>query len=51
MFANRLPRDQEIVDALGFKHKIPGRKTIVERVSDKIQAIIEASIEGMSGSV
>lgn len=50
-FANRLPRDQEIVNALGFKPKILERKTILERVADKIQMFINTFIEGMGGSV
>ncbi len=35
-FANRLPREQEIVSALNFKPKILQRKSIIERVADKI---------------
>ncbi len=50
-FASRLPRDQEIVNALGFKPKILERKSILERVADKIQAFIDTFIEGMGGSV
>jgi len=50
-FANRLPRDQEIVDSLSFKPKILERKSILERVGDKIQAFINTYIEGMGGSV
>ncbi len=50
-FANRLPRDQEIVEALAFKPKILARKTILQRVSDKIQDFIHTFIEGMGGSV
>ncbi len=51
VFANRLPRDQEIVEALSFKPKILERKTILERVADKIQTFISTFIEGMGGSV
>jgi type I restriction enzyme R subunit len=51
VFENRLPRDQEIVDALSFKPKILDRKTILERVADKIQAFVDTFIEGMGGSV
>ncbi|MDI1293445.1 MAG: type I restriction endonuclease subunit R [Methylobacter sp.] len=50
-FANRLPREQEIVSALSFKPKILQRKSIVARVADKIQAFINTYIEGMGGSV
>ncbi|MDO9168321.1 MAG: type I restriction endonuclease subunit R [Methylobacter sp.] len=50
-FANRLPREQEIVSALSFKPKILQRKSIVERVADKIQVFINTFIEGMGGSV
>jgi type I restriction enzyme R subunit len=51
VFANRLPRDQEIVKALSFQPKILERKSILERVADKIQAFINTYIEGMGGSV
>jgi type I restriction enzyme R subunit len=51
VFANRLPRDQEIVEALSFKPKILERKSILERVADKIQIFINTFIEGMGGSV
>lgn len=51
VFANRLPRDQEIANALGFKPKILERKSILERVADKIQTFINTFIEGMGGSV
>lgn len=51
VFANRLPRDQEIVEALSFKPKILERKTILDRVADKIQIFINTFIEGMGGSV
>ena len=50
-FANRLPREQEIVSALSFKPKILQRKSIIERVKDKILAFIDTFIEGMGGSV
>ncbi len=50
-FANRLPRDQEIVDSLNFKPKILERKPVIERVADKIKAFIDTFIEGMGGSV
>lgn len=51
VFANRLPRDQEIVDSLSFKPKILERKPIIDRVADKIQTFINTFIEGMGGSV
>jgi hypothetical protein len=50
-FANRLPSEQEIVSALSFKPKILQRKSIIERVADKIKAFIDTFIEGMGGSV
>ena len=50
-FANRLPREQEIVEALSFKPKILERKPILERVADKIQQFINTFVEGMGGSV
>ena len=50
-FANRLPRDQEIVDTLNFKPKILERKPIIERVADKIKSFIDTFVEGMGGSV
>jgi len=50
-FANRLPRDQEIVKALNFQPKILERKSILERIADKIQDFINTYIEGMGGSV
>lgn len=49
-FANRLPRDQEIVDSFTFKPKILERKSILERVSTKIQDFITTFIDGMGGS-
>jgi type I restriction enzyme R subunit len=51
VFANRLPRDQEIVESLSFKPKILERKSILERIGDKIQAFIHTYVEGMGGSV
>ncbi len=50
-FANRFPREQEIVTALSFKPKILERKPIIERVGDKIKAFIDTFIEGMGGSI
>lgn len=50
-FANRLPRDQEIVDTLNFKSRILERKPIIERVADKIKSFIDTFVEGMGGSV
>jgi type I restriction enzyme R subunit len=51
VFANRLPRDHEIVKALNFQPKILERKSVLERVTDKIQLFINTFIEGMGGSV
>lgn len=51
VFANRLPREQEIINALSFKPKILQRRSIIERVTDKIQAFIDTFVEGMGGSV
>jgi type I restriction enzyme R subunit len=51
VFANRLPRDHEIVAALNFQPKILERKSILERVADKIRGFIDTFIEGMGGSV
>ncbi|MDO8262013.1 MAG: type I restriction endonuclease subunit R [Gallionella sp.] len=51
VFANRMPRDQEIVEALSFKPKILERQSILERIADKIQAFIDTFVEGMGGSV
>ena len=51
VFANRLPREEEIVKALTFKPKILERKNVIARVKDKITAFIETFVEGMGGSV
>ena len=51
VFANRLPRDQEIVESLSYKPKILDRKTILERVGEKIIAFVNTYVEGMGGSV
>ena len=51
VFANRLPREEEIVQALTFKPKILERKGVIARVKDKIIAFIETFVEGMGGSV
>lgn len=50
-FANRLPREQEIVNSLNFKPKILERKTTIDRVSEKIKLFIDTFIEGMGGTV
>lgn len=50
-FANRMPREQEIVDSLNFKPKIRERKPIIERVGERIKSFIDTFIEGMGGSV
>jgi len=51
VFANRLPREEEVVKGLTFKPKILERKGIIARVKDKITAFIETFVEGMGGSV
>ena len=51
VFANRLPREQEIVEALAFKPKILERKRVITRIADKIKAFIDTFVEGMGGSV
>ena len=48
-FANRLPREQEIVGTLTYKPKILERKSILQRVAEKIRAFIDTFIEGMGG--
>ena len=50
-FANRLPRLQEIKDALNYQPKVLERKSILERVADKIENFISTFVEGMGGSV
>ena len=50
-FANRLPRDHEIVNSLNFKPKILERKPVIERVADKIKSFIDTFVEGKGGSV
>ncbi|QDC99783.1 type I restriction endonuclease subunit R [Candidatus Methylopumilus planktonicus] len=51
VFANRLPRQQEIVDSLNFQPKILERKTLLERITLKIEEFITTFIDGMGGSV
>ena len=51
VFANRLPREEEVVKTLTFKPKILERKGLIARVKDKITAFIETFMEGMGGSV
>jgi type I restriction enzyme R subunit len=51
LFANRLPLGQDIINSLEFQPKILERKTIIERVADKIKAFIDTFIEGMGGIV
>jgi type I restriction enzyme, R subunit len=50
-FTNRLPRDEEIIDALNFKPRILQRKPILERVKDKITTFIDTFIEGLGGII
>ena len=49
-FYNRLPKSQDIGNALSFKPKILERKTILQRVGDKIQDFINTFIDGMGGA-
>ncbi len=49
-FYNRLPKQQDIGNALSFKPKILERKTILQRVGDKIQDFINTFIDGMGGA-
>jgi type I restriction enzyme R subunit len=51
VFANRLPRHQEIVDSLNFQPMILERKTLLERITLKIEEFITTFIDGMGGSV
>ena len=46
-FCNRLPKQQDIDNALSFKPKILERKTILQRVGVKIQDFIHTFIDGM----
>lgn len=48
-FANRLPREQEIVSSLTYKPKILERKPVLVRIAEKIQEFIDTFIEGMGG--
>lgn len=50
-FASRLPRQQEIKDALNYQPRVLERKSILGRVAEKIQDFISTFIEGMGGSV
>ncbi|PZV13544.1 MAG: deoxyribonuclease HsdR [Pseudanabaena sp.] len=50
-FANRLPREQEIISALNFKPKILERKATIDRISEKTKLFIDTFIEGMGGTV
>lgn len=51
VFANRLPRLQEVKDVLTFQPKILERKNILNRVSAKIEQFMTTFIDGMGGSV
>jgi type I restriction enzyme R subunit len=50
-YYNRMPRPQEIKEALRYQPRVLERKTILGRVAEKIQAFIDTFIEGMGGSV
>ena len=50
-YYNRLPRPHEIKEALSYKPRVLERKTILDRVADRIQDFIDTFIEGMGGSV
>jgi type I restriction enzyme R subunit len=45
-FYNRLPKSQDIGNALSFKPKILERKTILQRVGDKIQDFLIRLLKG-----
>ena len=47
LFEQRLPREQEIVEALTFQPKILERQSIIKRVSEKVKAFIDTFYEGM----
>jgi type I restriction enzyme R subunit len=47
VFVQRLPRDQEIVDALDFTPRILERKNIVQRIAAKIKIFVDTFYEGM----
>lgn len=49
LFTERTPLPDEIVEMLATKPKILERKTIVERVTNKILNFVETYITGMSG--
>lgn len=46
-----MPHQHEIFSAIEFKPLIKERKSILERVGDKIQTFINTFIEGMGGSI
>ncbi|WON76497.1 hypothetical protein [Serratia sp. UGAL515B_01] len=46
-FANRLPRDQKIIDALNQKPRILERKGVLARVGERIKQFIETFVDGM----
>lgn len=48
-YYNRMPRPQEIKDALTYQPRVLERKTILGRVAEKIQLFIDTFIEGMGG--
>ena len=47
LFEQRLPREQEIVEALTFQPKILERQSIIKRVSEKVKSFIDTFYEGM----
>jgi type I restriction enzyme R subunit len=49
LFTERKPLNDEIVDSLKSKPKILERKTIVERVIDKIVNFVDTFVEGIAG--
>ena len=50
-FANRLPREQEIVDALHVSPRLLERKAVITRISEKINGFINTFMEGLGGAV
>ena len=50
-FTGRFPKTQDVVGILKDKPRILEKKSIVERVSDRIQQFIDTFIDGMGGTI